>query len=551
MMPAANEPTLPVAAPDARDPAGEPGQPTGGRYRILEPHARGGLGEVFVAEDTELRREVALKEIQARLAHDPVSRRRFLREAEVTGQLEHPGIVPVYGLGSYPDGRPFYAMRFIRGETLHEAIARYHQSGSGTERRVAFRDLLSRFVAVCNAVAYAHSKGVIHRDIKPSNVMLGPFGETLLVDWGLAKQLRIGECGTRSEDQVAEPEPAHGQETLVQSAIRDPQSAMTSAGSVVGTPAYMSPEQADGDIDALGPPADVYSLGATLYVILTGKPPFEGSDPAGTLRRVRAGGLPPPRSVNPAVPAALDAVCRKAMARAPADRYAGARELAAEVEHWLADEPVTAHREPWSARARRWGRRHRTLVAGAAAALAVSALAASVATVFLSRAYDRERGAKSAAERNERQAEAQRDLARRNFRRARETVDRLLTRAGENLADTPQAEELRRKLLEDALEFQEQFLSDDESDPVTREEAAASAERVGVINWRLGRADDAEKAYRLAIDRYERLAADFPDEPRFGRERVTNYNYLGTLLYGVGVDAEADALLVLAMALHD
>jgi tetratricopeptide (TPR) repeat protein len=313
----------------------------------------------------------------------------------------------------------------------------------------------------------------------------------------------------------------------------------------------MSPEQADGDTDALGPASDVYSLGAMLYAILTGRAPFEGSDPVDTLRRVRAGGCLPPRAVNATVPAALDAVCRKAMARAPADRYAGALALAADVQHWLADEPVAAHREPWSARARRWGRRHRTFVTGAAAAVLVAAAAAAVAAVFLSRAYDRERDAKTNAEQNERQAEEQRDLARRNFRRARDTVDRLLTRVGENLADTPQAEELRRKLLEDALEFQEQFLADDATDPVVREEAAAAAERVGLINWRLGRAEESEKAYRLAIDRYDRLAADFPDEPRFGRERVSNYNFLGTLLYGVGRVAEADALWQKALALHE
>src|SRR5262249_954482 len=147
----------------------------GVRFRILRPHAKGGLGEVFVAVDSELRREVALKEIQDRHADDQNSRARFVLEAEITGGLEHPGIVPVYGLGQYADGRPFYAMRFIRGDNLKDAIDRYHKDDSKQdpgERAVQFRKLLGRFIDVCNAIAYAHSRGVLHRDLKPGNIML-------------------------------------------------------------------------------------------------------------------------------------------------------------------------------------------------------------------------------------------------------------------------------------------------------------------------------------------------------------------------------------------
>src|SRR5262249_7043643 len=147
------------------------------RFRILRPHARGGLGEVFVARDEELQRDVALKEIQTRHAAQPESRARFLLEAEVTGQLEHPGIVPVYGLGSYADGRPFYVMRFVKGDSLKDAITAFHQAeqaGQSTSARsLGLRRLLGRFVDVCNAMAYAHSRGVLHRDLKPGNIMLG------------------------------------------------------------------------------------------------------------------------------------------------------------------------------------------------------------------------------------------------------------------------------------------------------------------------------------------------------------------------------------------
>ena len=169
----------------------------GGRFRILRYHDRGGVGEIYVAYDEELNREVALKQIQARHADHPESSSRFLVEAEITGSLEHPGIIPIYGLGRYEGGRPFYAMRFIKGTSLKNAISAFH--GGDAEGRgrstwsLELRQLLSRFVDVCNAVAYAHSRGVLHRDLKPANILLGPFGETLVVDWGLAKI--IGPAG--------------------------------------------------------------------------------------------------------------------------------------------------------------------------------------------------------------------------------------------------------------------------------------------------------------------------------------------------------------------
>lgn len=351
----------------------------GPRFRVLRPHARGGLGEVFVAEDQELHREVALKEMQERHANNASSKARFLLEAEITAGLEHPSIVPVYGLGAYEDGRPFYAMRFIRGESLKEAIGKYHSSDAAdaSKQNVLFRQLLRRFIDVCNAVGYAHSRGILHRDLKPANIMLGKFGETLVVDWGLAKA-----TGSRSADQF----PQADEQTLLPSSGSS--MVETQAGSAIGTLGYMSPEQAAGRLDELGPASDVYSLGATLHCILVGTSPTHGMDQPAALRLVQSGGLPSPRQVKSNVPYALDAICTKAMSVKPQDRYAGALQMAQDIEQWLADEPVSVHREPLIDRLRRRARKHRTMVT-AATVLLVTAVVALAITVVLVEAQRR------------------------------------------------------------------------------------------------------------------------------------------------------------------
>jgi tetratricopeptide (TPR) repeat protein/tRNA A-37 threonylcarbamoyl transferase component Bud32 len=330
----------------------------GQRFRVLRPHARGGLGAVFVALDGELNREVALKQLLDNHADDPVSRTRFLVEAEITGALEHPGIVPVYSLGSYRDGRPYYAMRLIQGDNLKEAIDQFHADAAlknePGRRSLELRKLLRSFLDVCNAIEYAHSHGVLHRDIKPGNVVVGRHGETLVVDWGLAKPLGKVEPLLDSTERSLMPGLAS-------------RSAETLPGTPMGTPAYMSPEQAAGDLDRLEPRSDVYSLGATLYSIISGKPPFDG-EIREVLRKVQKGEFLPPRQVDPAIDKALEAICCKAMATKPIDRYASCRALADDVERWMANEPVSAYREPWTRALLRWLTRHRTGVTAAAAA---------------------------------------------------------------------------------------------------------------------------------------------------------------------------------------
>ncbi len=265
------------------------------RYVVLRPHAKGGIGQVSVALDVALNREVALKELLDGRLEEPESRARFQIEAEVTARLEHPGIVPVYAIGCNERGEPFYVMRFIKGDSFKEAVRQFHAGRGGRGLRdgeTGFRlqQLLRRFIGVCDTIEYAHSRGVIHRDLKPSNVIMGKYGETLVVDWGLAKFVGRDEQRNVKDELTLRPSSHSG-------------STDTIAGLAVGTPAFMSPEQAEGNLDHVGFASDIYGLGATLYYLLTGRNPITDSEVTTVLRRARRGEFRRPREVGPRHPA--------------------------------------------------------------------------------------------------------------------------------------------------------------------------------------------------------------------------------------------------------
>ncbi|MEO8846127.1 MAG: protein kinase [Kofleriaceae bacterium] len=283
------------------------------RYEQIREHARGGLGRIIRAVDRRLGRTVAVKEL---LRRDDWHEARFVREALITARLEHPGIVPVHEAGRWPNGDPYYVMKLVEGRTLKELMTS-HQT---PRERLG---LLQHLIAVADAVGYAHSEGVVHRDVKPSNVIVGSFGETIVVDWGLAR-----DC----KRDIAEPQP----ELLAEGS-----GASTISGKVVGTPAYMAPEQARGElVDAR---ADVYAIGAVLYELLAGKAPHHDQTPKAMLDRVIAGPPPPLVIVAPTVPRELADIIAKAMARSPEDRYANATKLAEDLRAFQTGKLVTAH----------------------------------------------------------------------------------------------------------------------------------------------------------------------------------------------------------------
>jgi len=366
-----------------------------GRYSQVSQYGRGGMGRVLLVHDEQIGRNIALKELMpqsqssgASPALSPVHRTaalsaRFLQEARITGQLEHPSIVPVYEVGRRLDGTLYYTMKLVKGRTLSWAI----RECAGYEERLR---LLPRFVDLCHAAAYAHSKGVIHRDIKPSNVMVGEFGETVVLDWGLAKRQGLRDIHREAMQQAWQD--------LDSEDFQGPAQPDTTYGKALGTPNYMPPEQAEGRLDDIDERSDVYSLGAVLYQLITGCLPFAGGTVSEIVTRVVSEPLKPVLSLEPQSAPELAGICEKAMQKEPGARYQSAKELAQEVERFLSGALVQAYSYSLAQHFKRYYRRHRAVLNTVLLAAVALVVLAVYSYVRVSQARDREHRQRLAAE---------------------------------------------------------------------------------------------------------------------------------------------------------
>ncbi len=514
------------------------------RYEKSELLTQGGMGQLWIAVDLEFNRKVALKEIVPSSADNEAYRQRFLSEAEITGRLEHPGIVPVYSLGHHADGRPYYAMRLITGEdtgTLQAAIERLHQENglSSEQFEQGTRDLLGRLVTVCETIAYAHGRGVLHRDLKPANILLGPYGETLVVDWGLARTFAPG-----SNESVSDSDPNR---TSANAASRFPHS-MT--GSILGTPGFAAPEQM-GHIESSpdqttmvtrdlmsirrgGPWSDIYSLGAILYHILTGQSPLRAASSGGSSLQdpdSRIIDAPRPRAMRSDIPKSLEAICLKAMERDPRRRYPDALTLSLELKRYLAGESVDAWVEPLSVRVSRWFDKHRTISATTtfAMVLTIPLLA------FVSMTQGRLRSQFQASSEELKMLVAQKEIVetqlRQQYRRAieRESVAiqaiqsfRDMVIHTEEFNATPETMEAKRKLLESPIQFFKSFRE------MLGEEGSSSDQsriRLAMVNLESGKLAEENSSLEDAIEYYHeaiKLLDSLPDNPRKGGSDAAN-----------------------------
>ncbi|MED5401341.1 MAG: serine/threonine-protein kinase [Planctomycetota bacterium] len=570
------------------------------RYTLTRLHGEGGVGQVWIARDDELGRDVALKELRDDRADHGSARARFIREARVTGQLEHPGIVPVYELANNEqDDRPFYTMKLVGGRTMRDVVADYHELRlAGHDDALVFVRLLSQFVALCQTVDYAHNRGVIHRDLKTENVMLGEFGETVLLDWGLARKMDEAEEDT----EPVESEPVESNNPgsvldeieavsgitddgsndsfaatmIVEGAPERPKmpptqpgalaqddgegAVRTMAGQIMGTPAYMAPEQAEGRIDQIDGRTDVYGLGAVLYEILCGSPPFSGDKTLEVLKSVVHQRPVSPRSLVNEVPRPLEAVTLKALEKQSSQRYQSAGELAADVERYLADESVSVLADPLSIRLLRWARRHRTLVTTSVVLLVGGLVGLSVvlgvqrqANLALTHANNQTNRQRDEAERqrdlatkNAREAASQRDPAQQNaaeatrqkkmaethFRKAREVVDRYLTEVSESqLLNVPGLQPLRRDLLELAMQYHESFAAESSGDVQLQRDLGNSLLRIGFLRSEIEQPTKAIVEYLKAEKILKTLLAASPDDHQ-ARGKLLNAHFELGRLFG-------------------
>jgi len=470
-----------------------------GNYELLERIGRGGMGIVYRARQLTADRVVALKvlrrELLRSLSRDthPAALERFRHEVQAAARLEHENVVSVYEVGDV-EGEPFFSMHYVAGGSLLEAL----RDGPIPCRRAA--GYLER---VARAVEEAHRHGILHRDLKPQNILVDAATDRAYVaDFGLAKLQETGED-------------------------------LTQSGEIMGSPPYMSPEQAR-DSAHVTASTDVYALGATLYHIVTGRPPFHAATPLETIRQVIQVEPVPLRRLNPAIDADLETICLKCLDKEPARRYPSALALADDLRRYLDHQPIQARPVGWLGRSSRWCRRN-PLVAGLIASTCTLLIVALAATIV---GYLRTAAAL-------RRAEA-------GYRHARETVDRFYTQVSEDtLLNQHGMQPLRRELLQQALDYYQQLIRERSQDPALQDELALTYYRVGRITEQVDSPDQSLAAYRQAIERQQRLVQQTPADPQRRQALGDTFNALGGVLAKRGDLDDAYAAYIQAAAIRE
>jgi serine/threonine protein kinase len=525
-----------------------------GEFRLVREIGRGGMGVVYEAHQISLNRRVALKVLPFAAALDPKQRQRFLNEAQAAAQLHHTNIVPVFAVGT-ERGVHYYAMQFIEGHSLAELIEDMRdqerlqaipladasansssQSESfspadqptgpyaacsssivgrkqtarptatistdrSTRRRRYFRRVAQLGQIAAEALEHAHQLGVVHRDIKPANLLVDGRGELWITDFGLA---------------------------LFQSSA-----GLTLTGELLGTLRYMSPEQAWAIRGQVDHRTDVYSLGITLYELLTLRPAFDGQDRQELLRQLASEEPPAPRSLDRTIPVELETIVLKAIAKSPDERYDTAQELADDLQRFLEDKPIAARRPALAERVIKWARRHKPLVGSAVALLVLSLIGSVVSTILIAQEQAQTKAAYKRERQNAIEASQQRKRAEESFQQARQVVDFFSQVAIDELANKPELAGVRLKLLEGARAYYQQFINQRRDDDSSQAELAESYSRVAKILSEFGSKPDALAKYGEAIKIQSQLAGQHPSRPEY-RERLASFQRDFVTLQGCG-----------------
>jgi serine/threonine protein kinase len=514
-----------------------------GDFRIVREVGRGGMGVVYEAEQRSLGRRVALKVLPFAATMDPRQLQRFQNEARAAASLEHPHIVPVYGVGC-ERGVHYYAMKFIEGQSLADMLAAQRQAseprplGSGESAPLpdgrssdstacvagfltlraprdaaAFRQIAEWGIQAAEALEHAHSVGIVHRDIKPANLMIDSNGSLWVTDFGLART--AADAG------------------------------LTMTGDVLGTLRYMSPEQALAKHGLVDHRTDVYSLGVTLYELLTGTPAVSGKDREEILNAITLDEPRPPRTLDAAIPKDLETIVLKATEKAPGDRYATAQDLRDDLRRWLESKPIQARRSGAWERMRKWVRRRPTL----AALVAVSTAAVMLLVGVLLWHNAKLQAAANREHQQAEQASQERDSAREQRRQARKAVDDMYTDVAQKWLDQQAGlTEVQRDFLLKALRYYQEFVQDEDPDPDLRRDKAWAFIRVAEIQKTLGKLADSEAAQRRAIALWEQLAAEFPAYPEYQREVARSRRSIAMAVFEQGRSNEALELFQQAVA---